>query len=112
MGNHFFIQRRESLNVGDVVCIHCSHPVVILLSRDNKEYKTYTVGQDGHFNHGFFTHFPVNLRIPQAGVWDIVLEPLPVYRERFKYALNFIGRQELSAPPLLKKSLMLVDICD
>ncbi|HEI8864666.1 DUF1883 domain-containing protein [Serratia sp. AKBS12] len=112
MDNHFFIQRRVILNAGDVICIHCSHPVVILLRRNRREYKTYAVGQEGRFNHGCFTHFPVNLRIPQAGVWDILLEPMPVYRERFKYALNFIGHQELSAPALLKKNLMLVDVCD
>ncbi|HHB1427538.1 TPA: DUF1883 domain-containing protein [Serratia odorifera] len=112
MDSHFFIQRRVSLNAGDVVCIHCSHPVVILLSLNSQQYKTYTVGQDGRFNHGFFAHFPVNLRISQAGAWDIVLEPLPVYRERFKYALNVIGHQELSAPPLMKQNLMLVNVCD
>lgn len=96
----------------DIICIHCSHPVVILLSQDNKEYKTCTAGQEQNFNHGFFMHFPVNLRVPQAGIWDIGLEPMPVDRERLKYALNFIGNQELSAPPLLKNNLMLVDVSD
>jgi hypothetical protein len=86
--------------------------VVILLNQEGRLYKTFTVGQKGQFNHGFFSHFPVNLRIPQTGFWDLVLEPLPVYRDRFKYALNFIGNQELSAPPLLKNNLMLVDVSD
>ena len=68
-----FLHKHEHLRRGDIVVANCSHRCNVMLL-DDTNFRFYQ--SRGRFTYygGYYTHFPVHIRVPEDGEWNVVLD--------------------------------------
>lgn len=85
-----YIHSREYADDGSIVSVQCSHPINVLVIDDNNFAKYRAGARCSHYG-GFFTRFPANITVPEAGFWNVVLALPPDKKADIKYSINIIG---------------------
>uniref|UniRef100_UPI00402526F0 DUF1883 domain-containing protein n=1 Tax=Escherichia coli TaxID=562 RepID=UPI00402526F0 len=84
-----YIHSREHADHGDVISVHCSHQINVLVL-DDANYSKYRSGRQCTYYGGFYTRFPANIAVPHSGYWNVVLALPPGHRANIQYSINII----------------------
>ncbi|CAJ8563464.1 DUF1883 domain-containing protein [Burkholderia pseudomallei] len=83
-----FIHSRELLNEGDVVVVNCDYQCNVMLTTDSN-FQRYRSGQRFEYFGGHYKRFPVRLRVPSTGHWNVTID-LGGGSANIRYSINFV----------------------
>lgn len=68
-----FLQWELDAHDGDIVNVQLDHAANVRLL-DPSNFHNYRQGRQHRYIGGFYKHTPVNLRVPHAGRWYVVVD--------------------------------------